>query len=120
MSSDYINSVKECFKVELSSEVREFLRGVGEKAKTKILYNIAKAQRVNDKDLFKKLTTEIWEFRTLFNDTHYRIFAFWDKTGPIDTLVLTTHGIVKKTAKTPQSDLDKAERIRKIYFDRKQ
>ena len=111
--------MSERFKVQLSEEVREFLRAVGEKAKAKILYNIAKAQHINDKELFKKLTDDVWEFRTLFNDTHYRIFAFWDKSGPTATLVLTTHGIIKKTGKTPASDLAKAERIRKIYFERK-
>jgi phage-related protein len=46
-------------------------------------------------------------------------FRFWDKSGPISTLVLTTHGIVKKTGKTPQADLDKAERIRNTYFSQK-
>ena len=111
--------MREKFQVQLSDEVRTFLRLLDEKDKEKILYNIRKAQLVNDNELFKKLTDEIWEFRTLFNRTHYRIFAFWDKSGPVDTLVLTTHGIVKKTGKTPQADLDKAERIRKIYFDQK-
>ena len=109
----------EKFQVQLSDEVRAFLRLLDEKDREKILYNIRKAQLVNDKELFKKLTDEIWEFRTLFNRTHYRIFAFWDKSGPVDTLVLTTHGIIKKTGKTPQADLDKAERIRKIYFEQK-
>ena len=111
--------MKEKFQVQLSDEVRAFLRPLDEKDREKILYNIRKAQFVNDNELFKKLTNEIWEFRTLFNRTHYRIFAFWDKSGPVDTLVLTTHGIIKKTGKTPQADLDKAERIRKIYFDQK-
>ena len=103
----------------LSDEVRAFLRRLDEKEREKILYNIRKAQLINDHELFKKLTDEIWEFRTLFNRTHYRIFAFWDKSAPIAALVLTTHGIIKKTGKTPQADLDKAERIRKIYFDQK-
>ncbi|NVO29694.1 type II toxin-antitoxin system RelE/ParE family toxin [Hymenobacter lapidiphilus] len=111
--------MKEKFQVQLSGEVREFIGGLDAKAREKVLYNIRKAQLVNDQELFKKLTDSIWEFRTLFNKTHYRIFAFWDKTGPMDTLVLTTHGLIKKTGKTPQADLDKAERIRRIYFEQK-
>ncbi|WP_375417415.1 type II toxin-antitoxin system RelE/ParE family toxin [uncultured Hymenobacter sp.] len=107
------------FQVQLSGEVRAFIRELDEKARDKILYNIRKAQLVNDQELFKKLTDDIWEFRTLFNKTHYRIFAFWDKSELVDTLVLTTHGIIKKTGKTPQADLDKAERIRRIYFEQK-
>ena len=111
--------MKEKFQVRLSGEVREFIGSLDEKTRDKILYNIRKAQLVNDQELFKKLTDGIWEFRTLFKKTPYRIFAFWDKSGPVDTLVLTTHGIIKKTGKTPQVDLDKAERIRKIYFEQK-
>jgi len=73
----------------------------------------------SDKNLFKKLTDEIWEFRTLFNKTHYRLFAFWDKSGKDETLIIATHGLIKKTDKTPQSDLNKAERLRKNYFELK-
>ena len=29
-----------------------------------------------------------------------------------------THGLLKKTGKTPQSDLEKAERIRSTYFQK--
>lgn len=65
----------------------------------------------SDKNLFKKLTDEIWEFRTLFNKTHYRLFAFWDKSGKDETLIIATHGLIKKTDKTPQSDLNKVERL---------
>jgi phage-related protein len=32
---------------------------------------------------------------------------------------MTTHGLINKTAKTPQSDLDKAERLRRKYFETK-
>ncbi|WP_332914650.1 type II toxin-antitoxin system RelE/ParE family toxin [Algoriphagus boritolerans] len=68
------------------------------------------------KTFSKKLTEEIWEFRTLFNKTHYRLFAFWDKSEKTDTIVISTHGLIKKTDKTPPGDLDKAERLRKKIF----
>ncbi len=67
----------------------------------------------------KKLQGEIWEFRTLFNKTHFRIFAFWDKDDKQEILVLTTHGIIKKTDKTPEKEIVKAERIRLKYFELK-
>ena len=71
-----------------------------------------------NKDIFKKLEdTEIWEFRTLFNGTCYRFFAFWDTE--LEALVVATHGIVKKTQKTPKKEIKKAEAIRKEYFDDK-
>jgi phage-related protein len=34
-------------------------------------------------------------------------------------LVVATHGIVKKSQKTPKSDIVKAEGIRKQYFEKK-
>lgn len=95
------------------------LESLDDKAREKIIYNIRKAQVTNDKKLFKKLTREIWEFRTLFNKTHYRLFAFWDKTNTSDTVVISTHGLIKKTGKTPRDNLAKAERLRKLYFELK-
>lgn len=69
-------------------------------------------------ELFKKLeNSEIWEFRALYNRIAYRIFAFWDTQE--DTLVIATHGIVKKTQKTPTKEIAKAERTRKEYFESK-
>lgn len=71
-----------------------------------------------DKELFKKLeNSEIWEFRTLFNGNCYRLFSFWDTET--DTLVIATHGIVKKSQKTPPKEITKAEEIRKKYFELK-
>jgi phage-related protein len=52
----------------------------------------------------------------LHKKTHYRLFAFWDKTSKTKTLVISTHGMVKKTDKTPKGELEKAERLMKNYF----
>jgi phage-related protein len=111
--------VEEKFNVQFLEEALEFLENLDKKAREKVIYNIRKAQITSDKELFKKLTEEIWEFRTLFNKTHYRLFAFWDKSDKIETVVISTHGLIKKTDKTPQGDLDKAERFRKLYFAQK-
>ena len=89
----------EKFKVQFLEEAVEFLDNLDEKTRDKIIYNITKAQRTNDNELFKKLTGEIWEFRTLFKKTYYRLFAFWDKTDKTDTLVISTHGLLKKLVK---------------------
>jgi phage-related protein len=111
--------VTEKFKVQLLEEADEFLESLDPKSKEKIIYNIRKAQVTNDNELFKKLTGETWEFRTLYNKTYYRLLAFWDKTEKNPSVVVSTHGIIKKTDKIPQADLDKAERIRKIYYEQK-
>ncbi|HET7119177.1 MAG TPA: type II toxin-antitoxin system RelE/ParE family toxin [Hanamia sp.] len=107
------------FEVIFLTEAREFLLEVDEKSRDKIIFNIDKAKVKTDKELFKKLKGEIWEFRTLFNKTYYRIFAFWDKTDKTQTIVLATHGMIKKTDKTPEKEIEKAECIRLKYFELK-
>jgi phage-related protein len=107
------------FEVIFLTEAREFLLSIDEKSRDKVIFNIDKAKIKTDNELFKKLKGEIWEFRTLFNKTHYRLFAFWDKENNQQTLVLTTHGIVKKTDKTPEKEIEKAEKIRLKYFELK-
>ena len=109
----------EKFQVQFLEEAAEFLDNLEEKAREKIYYNIKKAQVTNDKELFRKLNNEIWEFRTLFNKTHCRLFAFWDRSVNAETVVISTHGLIKKTDKTPVADLEKAERLRKLYFELK-
>ena len=105
------------YKVEFLDEAVEFLESLDDKTKAKILYNIRLSQFKNDNELFKKLTDNIWEFRTLYNKTYYRFFAFWDKTNKQETLVISTHGIEKKTGKVPKNEIQKAENLRTNYFN---
>ena len=106
-------------QVILSSEAENFVRLQSLKTQQKIAYNIRKLEcGVMDKELFKKLeNSEIWELRTLFNGICYRLFAFWDTDKR--TLVVATHGIIKKTSKIPKKEIEKAESIRKEYFNNK-
>jgi len=107
------------FRVEFLVDAAEFIDKLDEKTREKVIYNIQKARISTDKELFKKLKGEIWEFRTLYNKTHYRLFAFWDKTGNTETVVISTHGIIKKTDKMPLGEIDKAENLRRQYFNLK-
>ena len=108
------------FKVVLSKEARLFLKGLISKISDKITYNIRKATSVIDPVLFKKLDdTDIWEFRTQYGGIQYRLLAFWDKVNGTDTLVIATHGFIKKTQKTPPKEIAKAEEIRTRYFNAK-
>jgi|SRR5690554_2866431 len=107
------------FRVRFLEEAKSFLDGLDEKPRDKILYNIWKARSTNDKKLFKKLQDEIWEFRTIFSKTYYRLFAFWDKTDKADTVVITTHGLIKKTDKIPKGEIARAEKSREKYFNDK-
>jgi hypothetical protein len=36
-----------------------------------------------------------------------------------DTVVISTHGQIKKTDKIPKSEIEKAERLREKYFNEK-
>lgn len=108
------------FKVILSKEARSFLNELNFKISNKIIYNIRKATTVIDPVLFKKLdNTDIWEFRTQYSGTQYRLLAFWDKVDETNILVIATHGFIKKTQKTPSKEIAKAEDIRKLYFNLK-
>ena len=107
------------FKIVFLKEAFEYLQLLDVKHSNKILYNIRKAQQQHDPELFKKLTDEIWEFRTLYQGLQYRFLAFWDKTSSIETLVISTHGFVKKQSKVPDTEIVKAETKRKKYFQEK-
>ena len=82
----------------------------------KIFYNIDLAELTNDPKLFKKLTTEIWELRTVFAGLQYRLLTFWDKSNNKETLVIATHGFIKKSDKVPASEIRRAFDLRKKYF----
>jgi len=111
--------MKPKFEIELLPDAVDFLEKLEDKAREKVYYNIKKAQLVSDNELFKKLNDFIWEFRTLYNGKAYRLFSFWDKIDGKETLVVATHGILKKTQKTPPKEIQKAEEIRKQYFKNK-
>lgn len=109
---------KPIFTILYTEEAMSFLQSLDSKVQDKIAFNINKCRFYTDKELFKKLeNSEIWEFRTLYNKKAYRLFAFWDKDK--EAFVVATHGIVKKTQKTPLKEILKAEEIRKEYFNNK-
>ena len=107
------------FKTIFLDEARDFILSLPEQPRSKIVYNIHKVEGgVQSNELFKKLEgTDIWEFRTLYNGIQYRLFAFWDTKE--DTLVVATHGMIKKVWKVPSKEIAKAEEIRKQYFNSK-
>jgi len=107
------------FEIVFLEQAIDFISNLDLKTKKKIYYNLDKAKLGNDPKLFKKLTDDIWEFRTKYNRLQYRLFAFWDKTDKTETLVISTHGIVKKVDKVPKSDIEKAKQIRTEYFNQK-
>jgi len=107
------------FEIIFLDEAFDFLQGLERKHYEKILYNIRKAQVENDPELFKKLTDDIWEFRTMYQGFKYRLLAFWDKTSSSETFVISTHGFIKKRSKVHDKEIQKAIQIRTKYLNQK-
>lgn len=100
-------------------EANEFIAGLDKKTIKKIFYNIDLAEQTNDPKLFKKLQNDIWELRTKFGGLQIRLLAFWDKSNNKKTLVIATHGFIKKVDKVPANEIERAERLRDKYFNNK-
>ena len=108
------------FETKFLEEADEFISELDPKTIKKILYNIDLAEQTNDPRLFKKLQNDIWEFRTKFAGLQIRLLAFWDKTDNKKTLVIATHGFVKKIDKVPAIEIARAVKLREKYLGNKQ
>lgn len=107
------------FETRFLEEADKFISELDLKTARKVFYNIDLAEQTNDPRLFKKLKNEIWEFRTLYAGLQIRLLAFWDKTDGKKTLVFATHGFIKKVDKVPNNEIDRAMKIREMYFNNK-
>ena len=107
------------FETKFLDEADEFIAKLDLKTIKKMLYNIDLAEQTNDPRLFKKLQGDIWEFRTKYAGMQIRLLAFWDKTESKDTLVVATHGFIKKVDKIPTNEIQRAIKLRERYFDNK-
>ena len=103
------------FEVLVSEEARVFIKSLDIKLQKKIAYNIQISREVNDTKILKKLTEEIWEFRTRYDKQQIRLLAFWDPN--LKSLIVCTHGFKKKTQKTPKSEINKALEFIKKYLN---
>ena len=107
------------FETRFLEEANEFIAELDPKTIRKIFYNIDLAEQTNDPKLFKKLQNDIWELRTKFAGFQIRLLAFWDKSDNKETLVIATHGFIKKVDKVPANEIDRAVRLRDKYFKNK-
>ena len=107
------------FNTLFLEDADEFIATLDVKTIRKVLYNIDLSEQTNDPKLFKKLSNEIWEFRTKYNGLQIRLLAFWDKQNNQETLVIATHGFIKKADKVPSAEIDRAVKIKRKYFENK-
>ena len=77
---------------------------------------IATIDKVPEK-FFKHITgsTGLFEIRVEVGSDIYRVFCFFDK----GQLVVLLNGFQKKKQKTPKSELEIAEKLKKEYFNEK-
>ena len=68
---------------------------------------------------FKKLRYDIWDFSVRHGNNQIRLFAFWNKTDNIHTMVFATHGYIKKVDKVPDNEIERAKNIGRKYFESK-
>lgn len=98
------------FETRFLGEAEEFISKPDSMKTKTILYNIDLAEQINDPKLLKKLQNDIWEFRTKSAGLQIRLLAFWGKTDNKETLVVATHGFVKKVDKVPKNEIDREVR----------
>ena len=104
-------------KVRLLDEATEYIGKLDKKIRSKFFKSFEKVESGHKGEWFKPLEDGIWEFRERDHRNFYRIFAFWDSSEDQETLIIGTHGLNKKSNKTPRKDIEKVKRIRKKYFE---
>ena len=107
------------FDTKFLERADAFIATLDMKAARKVFYNVDVAEQTNDPKLFKKLQKDIWEFRTKFGGLQIRLLAFWDKANNQETLVIATHGFIKKVDKVPANQIERAIKIKNLYFENK-
>ena len=105
-------------EIVLLPHAEDYLDNIEEPVRKKLLHSMRKTKERIFGDWFKKLVGSdgIYEFRADNNGKYYRLFAFWDTHRAKQTLIVCTHGILKKTNKTRKSEIEKSEEIRNNYF----
>jgi len=102
------------FNVEFMEQALKFLTSLDSKTRAKVLENIRISRFKTDPKLLKKIDKDIWEFRTKFKLQQIRLLAFWDKDTK--SLIICTHGFIKKTQKLPRRELARAKKLRAEYL----
>ncbi len=98
---------------------REFYQQQTGKVQKKILWTlqIVESLDIIPETYFKHLegSAALFEIRVQSGSDIFRIFCFFDKNN----LVVVGHGFQKKTQKTPAKELERAEKIKKEYYEEK-
>lgn len=114
-----IRNVKFYMTADGYCPVQEFIEGLPGKAAKKVTWTLTLLEEMEflPSTCFKKLISSdgIWEVRVSLGSNIYRIFCFF--TG--NSVVILTHGLVKKTRKTPPGEIERAESYKHEYLSRR-
>ena len=99
--------------------VADYLNNLSQKQVEKVFFVLDLIERLDivPRKFFKKLeaTADIWEARIQHGNNIFRLLGFFDG----DELVVLNHAFTKKTQKTPQKEIKKAEQRKKDYFSQR-
>lgn len=110
--------LKKKIEVELLEEAEIYFLALNVKIQAKFLKAFDKTESGLKGPWFEKLNSKdgIFEFRERDQEKFYRILSFWYGDAESKTLILCTHGLDKKSNKTPKSEIEKAIRIKELYL----
>lgn len=99
--------------------MKDFLDSLSGKAAQKVVWTFSLLEELETLPsvYFKKLvgSDDIWETRVAYGSDAYRVFCFFSG----NSVVVLTHGIMKKTRKTPLREIERAESYKRDYLSRR-
>lgn len=93
----------------------EFMSTLDEKTQQKIDYalGLLRIEHKVSKKFVKYIREDLYELRVLWEGNIYRVFFIFDNGN----IVVLFNGFQKKTQKTPNSEVKKALKIKKQYYN---
>ena len=99
--------------------IEDYLNSLSQKQVEKVFFVLDLIEQFNivPRKFFKKLksTDNLWEARVQYGNDIFRLLGFFDGSE----LVVLNHAFTKKTQKTPQKEIKKAEQRKKEYFSQR-
>jgi phage-related protein len=98
----------------------KFYDEMTEKVQKKILWTLRIIEEIDKiPELYLKHlknTSGLYEIRVQVGNNIFRIFCFFD----MDNMIVIGHGFQKKSQKTPRNEIERAEKIKREYYEIKE
>jgi len=105
--------------IVFGSDFWEFYHSLKDKTQKKIDWIIGLVQTLEiiPEKFFKHIEGNdgLFEIRIKVGSNIYRIFCFFDE----GQLVILLNGFQKKTQKTPKNEIERAKRLKELYYEEK-